>query len=252
MPKYAIELSYDGTGFNGWQSQPGGGSVQDSVEEALRALGEPARAVGAGRTDAGVHARAQVAAFSLSKDWPPRRLTAALNAHLPPSVSVIRSAAVRCEFHARRSAISREYRYFIWNSPTCYPHIRPYVLWLPGLCYDWGRAERAARLLEGRHDFRAFCRKVDCPDVTERTVTRAKLTRRGNLVVLRVAAESFLTNMIRIAVGNLLQIALGRRDEAWLAGLLGGGLDRRSSAQTASPSGLFLWNVLYGEKINWE
>ncbi|MDR1481034.1 MAG: tRNA pseudouridine(38-40) synthase TruA [Synergistaceae bacterium] len=251
MTNYAVELSYDGTGFNGWQSQPGGGSVQNEVEAALRELGESSAVYGAGRTDSGVHARAQVANFRLGGEWEPRRLTLALNSKMSGSASVMRSAIVQDGFHARHNAKAREYRYFIWNSSVCYPHIRPYVLWLCGSHYDWRGAESAARLLIGRHDFRSFCRSADCPDTTERTVSYARLVRRGDLVILRIVADSFLTNMVRIAVGNLIEIASGRRDEEWLRKLLLGGQGRIASAQTVAPSGLFLWRVFYNEKISW-
>ncbi|MDR3321505.1 MAG: tRNA pseudouridine(38-40) synthase TruA, partial [Synergistaceae bacterium] len=249
---YALEISYDGAGFSGWQSQPGRMGVQDSVEGALVDLAEPrcdwvsrAKVTGAGRTDAGVHARAQVADVWLSKKWEPRRLVLALNAKLPPSISVMRASWASEGFHARRSALSREYHYFIWNSSTCYPHIRPYVLWRPGDHFDWARAAGAAKILEGTHDFRSFCRKEDCPERTERTVARSRLSMRGPLLVLCVEANAFLTNMVRIMAGNLLEIASGRRDEAWLAGLLSGDVDRAASAATLPPAGLFLWRVRY-------
>jgi tRNA pseudouridine38-40 synthase len=250
---YALEISYDGGNFGGWQSQPDGSGVQDAIEIALAGLGESCgtRAVGAGRTDAGVHARAQVATAKLSKPWPPRRLVLALNAKLPPHVSVMRASETLPEFHARKSAISREYRYFIWNASVCYPHIRPYVLWRPGERFDWGRAAEAALMLKGAHDFRAFCRKEDCPEETLRTVDSSRLIRRGRLLVFRVKSKSFLTNMVRIMVGNLLEIAAGRRDEAWLANLLTGNFDRTASAATLPPTGLFLWRVNYPEKLDW-
>jgi tRNA pseudouridine38-40 synthase len=199
-----------------------------------------------------VHARGQVAHFDLAKEWNTRRLTLALNTNLPPSVSVMRAARVPGTFHARRSAVAREYRYFIWNAPVCFPHIRPYVLWLPGSHYDWRRASGAARVLAGTHDFRAFCRAADRPAGTVRTVSCARLFARKNLVVFRVVANAYLTNMIRIAVGNLLQIAAGRRDESWLRSLLDGGMDRTSSGQTVSPSGLFFWRAAYVPEIQWD
>ena len=250
MNHYALEISYDGGAFGGWQSQSDGLGVQDAVERALAGLGEGVRVEGAGRTDAGVHARAQVASLSLSKKWEPRRLVLALNAKLPPSVSVMRAAEVDESFHARRSAVSREYRYFIWNGSTCYPHVKPYVCWLHG-GFDWRRASSAASLLEGRHDFRAFCRKGDCPESAIRDVVRARLLRRGNLVVFKIEANAFLTNMIRIAVGNLIEIAKGRRDEAWFSRLLTGACDRTASGRTLSPSGLFFWKVKYPFPIEW-
>lgn len=245
MGRYAIEVSYDGSAFNGWQHQSDGRSVQDAVERALHFLGERTAALtGAGRTDAGVHARAQIAHADLQSDWEPRRLLLALNAKLPVAASVIRVARVAGDFHARRSAVRREYRYFIWNASACYPHIRPYVLALPGE-YDWTSASAGARLYEGVHDFRAFCRVVECPERAVRTVYRARLYRRGELLIFKVSASAYLTNMVRIMVGNLLEIARGRRDIAWLATLLEGGASRTQSAKTVSPGGLFLWKVIY-------
>lgn len=251
MRQYVLEIAYDGGAFRGWQSQPCGRGVQDSLERALRELKEKGRPVGAGRTDAGVHARAQIAGVRLSRDWEPRRLLLALNAKLPPSVSVIRTALAPPGFHARASALSRTYRYFIWNSSTCYPHIRPYVLWQPGEGYDWRRARGAVRLFEGPHDFRAFCRTEECPGNTIRTVLRARLKTRGRLVVFSVEADSFLTNMIRIMVGSLLEIAKGRRDEEWLETLLDGVSTRAMNARTASPAGLFFWRAGYPFAIDW-
>ena len=250
MNHYALEISYDGGAFGGWQSQSDGLGVQDAIERALAALGEGVRVNGAGRTDAGVHARAQVASLSLSKKWEPRRLVLALNTKLPHGVSVMRAAEVDESFHARRSAVSREYRYFIWNGSACYPYIVPYVCLLHGR-FDWARAVAAANLLEGRHDFRAFCRKGDCPESAVREVKRARLVRRGNLVIFKIEANAFLTNMIRIAVGNLIEIAKGRRDEAWLSGLLAGASDRTASGKTLSPSGLFFWRVKYPSPLEW-
>jgi tRNA pseudouridine38-40 synthase len=258
---YALEVSYDGDSFAGWQSQPGGTGVQDALERALREIGESGvygapRGLcvvnGAGRTDAGVHARAQAASVRLTKLWPPGRLVLALNAHLPDALSVTRAARVQPGFHARRSAISREYRYFIWNSSTCYPHIRRYVLWQPGTRYDWGRAAAAANAFIGRHDFSAFCRTCDVPESTERDVIRSSLHVRGNLIVFRVEANAFLTNMVRIMAGSLMEIAKGKFDEARLAYLLEGGASRSENAPTPSPSGLFLWKVTYPEAIAWE
>ena len=149
------------------------------------------------------------------------------------------------DFHARRSALWREYRYFIHNAPTCYPHIKPYVLWLKGMHYDWRLASRASRVLIGKHDFGAFCRTADRPDDAVRTVRSVSLHSRGGLVVFRIIANSYLTNMVRIAVGNLLSVASGRRDENWLRSLLEVGRDRNDSSITVPPGGLFLWNVIY-------
>jgi tRNA pseudouridine38-40 synthase len=240
----ALLISYDGAPFSGWQSQPGGGGVQDAIESALSAIGETTRITGAGRTDAGVHARGQVAHFDARREWEPRRLILAINAHLPSSVSVMKACVVKDDFDARRSALLREYRYFIWNASTCYPHIKPYVYWLHGTHYDWNAAAAAAPLMEGRHDFGAFCRAADRPDNAARTVTRARITRRGSLVTFKITADAYLTNMVRIAAGNLLSVAERKRDANWFKSLLCGG-ERSESSRTLPASGLFLWRVNY-------
>lgn len=247
--RWALSISYDGASFAGWQTQPNGGGIEDALARALRVLGEDSGIIGAGRTDAGVHARAQVASVSLSKEWDAYSLASALNAHLPQSVRVVLAARAKEDFDARRSASSREYRYFVWHASVCYPHIAPYVCRMHG-SYDWERAAQAARLLEGRHDFRAFCRKRDCPPNASRRVKLARLRRAGRLVVFRIEADAFLTNMIRIIMGNLVEIAAGRRDEAWFAGLLEEGASREASARTMPPSGLFFWKVNYPEAVD--
>jgi tRNA pseudouridine38-40 synthase len=252
VARIALELSYDGGAFLGWQSQTHGRGVQDALEAALASAGETARVTGAGRTDAGVHARGQVAHFDAVKPWEPRRLKLAINAHLPPSVSVMRTALTEENFHARRNAVWREYRYFIWNAPVCYPHIKPYVLWLPGSHYDWSLASEAAPSFAGEHDFRAFCRTADRPVNTVRNVRYARLIRRGRLVLFRMAAGSYLTNMVRIAVGSLLEVAAGRKDKSWLRGLLEGASGRSAASRTVGPRGLFLWQVKYPGDIRWD
>jgi tRNA pseudouridine38-40 synthase len=241
----ALLISYNGAAFSGWQSQPGDAGVQDAVEAALSKIGEKVRITGAGRTDAGVHARGQVAHFDALREWEPRRLVLAINAHLPESVSVMKARAVSDGVDARRSALSREYRYFIWNASTCYPHIRPYVYWLLGTHSEWSAAAGAVSLMEGRHDFGAFCRAADRPDNTVRNVKRARIVRRGNLVTFKITAESYLANMVRIAAGILLSVAEHKRDADWFESILNGG-DRSKSARTLPASGLFLWRVAYG------
>ena len=157
--RYAAEVSYDGGRFFGWQIQPDLPTVQQALEEAASALngGHTNNVAGAGRTDTGVHARAQICTFDMKREWEPRSLMLAMNAHLPPGVSVMRTARVADDFHARFSALKREYRYFIWNASSIYPHAKPYAAWLKHGGYDWAAAAAAAKFLEGEHDFRNFC-----------------------------------------------------------------------------------------------
>lgn len=250
MTRYALKISYDGSDLDGWQSQPSGRGVQDALCHAANAIGERGRAIGAGRTDAGVHARAQVAHIDLEHEFEPRRLKLALNAHLPDSVAVISAARADGGFHARHSAISREYRYFIKNSSTCYPYIKKYVMHLPARDIDWTEASRAARMMEGTHDFRAFCRTCDAPDETTRTVFFSRLHRIGDMIVFRIKARGYLTNMIRIAVGNFIAAGRGRGAE-WFEALLAGA-PRTESAKTVPASGLFFWGAEYDKNIEWE
>lgn len=250
MQRYAIRIAYDGTDFDGWQTQPSGRGVQDAIKFALNSIGIDSNAIGAGRTDAGVHARSQVAHFDTDKVIAPRRLKLALNAHLPESVSVMDAALADEGFHARHSAITREYRYFIWNSSTCYPHIKRYSMHMPWRVVDWSIAAAAARSMEGTHDFKAFCRTCDLPEMTERTVYTSRLHKRGHLAVYRVVARGYLTNMIRITVGNLIAAGRGLGAE-WFASLLKGAA-RSESARTVPACGLFFWDAVYDRDLDWE
>ncbi len=249
--RYAAEVSYDGGLFHGWQLQPGLPTVQLAMEEAAAALdGGHVAVAGAGRTDAGVHARAQVCSFDMRREWEPRGLTLALNAHLPPGVSVMRAARVDGRFHARFSAVSREYRYFIWNSGSIYPHAKRYAAWLKYGGYDWTAAARAAKFLEGRHDFRNFCRLEDGVRSTVRSVERARLVRRGRLVVFQIRGDGFLHNMVRIILGSLELAALGKIRPDEIGVLLDAERSTRADGGRTFPAcGLWFWKALYNSPI---
>lgn len=245
MPNYAVELAYNGTSFAGWQSQKNGVCVQDVVESALDSLERGAhQVIGAGRTDSGVHARGQVANFHTVREWEPRRLLLALDAKLPDSVSAMRMAHVPDGFHARYDARLREYVYAIWNGAVCYPHIKPYVHWLPGE-FDWKLAAEACRAFEGRHDFRAFARKSPPPAVPVRLVSRVRLIRRGRLILFRVRANGFLTHMVRIMAGTLCEVARGGRPTRWIEELLSDERQNLFAGKKSPASGLHLWRVGY-------
>ncbi len=245
MSRYSLEISYQGEKFAGWQTQPGVLTVQESLEGALSLLnGSPVKVTAAGRTDAGVHARAQVASFWMDRDWEPRRLLLALNAHLPEGAAVTSVRPRREDFDARRDALWREYAYFVWQGSFCYPHLRPLVWWKKKEDWQWDRLLQACQLLEGRHDFSAFCRQAEVPENPVRRIHFVRPLRRGALTVFRIRGDAFLTNMVRIMVGNLHWVACGKRPLSWLAGLLQGGR-RSESAVTVPPSGLFFWRVGY-------
>lgn len=247
MPRYVAEISYDGGSFYGWQLQPGLPTIQGALEDALSVLnGSPVVVAGAGRTDAGVHARGQVCSFDLDREWQAARLMPAINANLAKGVSVMRlTKAPREDFHARFDAGNREYIYFVWNSPVIYPALEPYVCWLKAGGYDWLRAGQACACLEGKHNFGAFCRLADRPDDPVRTIYRARLSKKGSLIRLRLTGNGFLTNMVRIIMGNLELVARGVKEPEWIKTLLTETGERGDGGRTFPPGGLFLWKINY-------
>lgn len=251
MTRYAAEISYDGGKFFGWQIQPELPTVQQAVEEALSKInGRRTPAAGAGRTDAGVHARGQVCSFDMEREWEPRRLLLAANAHLPEGVSLMRAAAVPENFHARFSAKEREYRYFIWNASALYPYMKGKVCWLKARKYDWRAAAAAAKELLGRHDFRNFCRPEGGEQNTVRTISEIRLIDREPLVILKIKGDGFLHNMVRVILGNLEMAALGRIKPEEIKELLDIDKSARADGGRTFPAcGLYLWKISYDEKI---
>lgn len=248
MPRYVAEVSYDGSCFHGWQIQPGLATVQGALEDSLSLLnGSRVAVAGAGRTDTGVHARGQVCSFDLGREWDAGRLVPAVNANMTKGVSVIRLiVAPRPDFHARFDAKSREYIYFIWNANAIYPALEPNVCWLRHGGYDWAAARRACSYLEGEHDFGAFCPSSDRPEQSVRTIYQARLIKKGGLIRLRLVGNGFLTNMVRIIVGNLELIARGAKKPEWIKTLLQPKTgERAEGGRTFPPKGLFLWRINY-------
>ncbi len=248
--RYAAELSYNGASYSGWQIQPDRPSVQEAVEKVLSMLDKrPVAVTGAGRTDSGVHARAQVCSFDMSKKWDEYRLLMAVNANLPQGITAMRLTETRPEFHARYDAVAREYVYFMWTRRTIYPHISPFVHWIKGSGRDWSLAAKACPFLEGEHDFTNFCRASNVPDDPVRNMYKVRLRRRGDLIWLRIKGNGFLTNMVRMIMGDLELIAKGERLPEWLPSLFGPDHDRSSAGRTFPPNGLFLWRVDYREPL---
>ena len=250
MPRYAAELSYNGGLYCGWQVQPNGPSVQESVETGLSMLNkEPVSVIGAGRTDSGVHAKGQVCSFDMSKEWDGLRLLMALNSNLPQGISAMRLTKARPDFHARYDALKREYIYFLWTGKTIYPHIAPFVHWIRGGKHDWDRVTEACRFLEGEHDFSKFCPVSNIPDDPVRTMYKVRLRRRGPLVWLRLVGSGFLTNMVRAIMGDLELVAKGEREPEWIKSLFEPDFDKSFAGRTFPPNGLFLWRIEYGEPL---
>lgn len=243
--KYAAKISYVGKNYSGWQIQPDAVSIQEIIENALAEIeGVKVRITGAGRTDKGVNAWGQVASFRMNKNIEPEKLRLAMNFYLPEDIRVMKISCVPEDFNARYSALSREYKYFIWHGWVCPPMLNNYVWWRKGKEWDMNKARESCRIIEGRHNFRAFCRAVECPEDPYRTIDRLKIKNRGSLSIISVKAPSFLTNMVRIIVGNINAVSTGRKNINWLEGLLSGN-ERSESAMTAPACGLWFWKVNY-------
>ena len=245
MYRYSCVISYDGGKFCGWQIQPECVTVQESLEKALTHLnGSRVKVTGAGRTDSGVHARGQCASFLMDKRWDLRRLLLAINSNLPEGAAVSSVQERELDFDARHDALWREYAFFVWRANFCYPMIKPYVWWKKKDNWDDSILKEACSLLEGRHNFSAFCRASEVPENPYRRMHFVRHVRRGHLSVFRIRGDAFLTNMVRIMVGNLDAVASGARPLEWLKALLEGG-NRSDSAMTVPPTGLFFWRVAY-------
>lgn len=240
----ALGIEYRGTAFNGWQVQPDRPSVQAAVEEALsRFADHPVSVICAGRTDAGVHATHQVVSFSTGAQRAPEGWVRGVNSFLPRTVAVRWMRPVEDDFHARFSARSRTYEYWIWNDPVRTPLLEDAAGWVfrP---LDVGLMREGARALLGEHDFTSF-RAAECQAKSPvRTVSELSLIRRGALVGVRISANAFLQHMVRNIVGALIYVGTGREAPGWIAEVLAA-RERSAAAPTFSPNGLYLTGVGY-------
>lgn len=263
MKRIVLGVQYDGTPWQGWQTQPNGKTVQDRLEAALQKFTQgPIDTICAGRTDSGVHALEQVVHFDtpLSRDlssW-----VRGLNAFLPSSIAVrwahelpglpapaegdVADHGARDQFHARFSATARTYHYLLYNNPVRSPLLEGKAGWVfrP---LELELMRQAAAHLVGTHDFSAF-RAVECQAKSPiRTMEELRIEQRGDLIVFSLRANAFLHHMVRNIVGSLIYVGNGNKPPEWIAELLSQ-RDRRLSAPTFMPDGLYLAQVTYDQK----
>lgn len=244
-----LNVAYDGRPFAGWQSQANGNGVQDHLERAFMKLCEGERIVvhGSGRTDAGVHARGQVAHVDVPdrSRHLPERWRGALNSHLPAQIRVLTVRHAPPGFHARFAATGKIYRYRIWNSPVLSPFEHGRVWHFPNPL-DFAVLDRVSQLFVGEHDFAAFSANRGKPvETTVRTIRRVTARRRSKLLVLEYEGDGFLYKMVRLLTGALVRCAQGRADSNWITRLLTAQAGKNSFAAPAE--GLYLLRVLYGK-----
>ena len=245
--KYRIVVQYLGTRYSGWQLQPGRDTVQGKLQQALFKVSREERSVvGSGRTDSGVHARAQVAHFSLDKRFEPNRLRLALNSCLPSDIRIMRLRPCRSDFHAQRQVRSKLYRYHIYDGPVLSPFLAGQVYHHPRRLQQPVMTLAATQLL-GRHEFSGFAASTTSVRDRRRTVFRSEVTRRGHHLFYWIEGDGFLHHMVRNIVGTLLQLGRGEREPDCILRILASG-DRRNAGPTAQPQGLCLMKVSYSSR----
>jgi tRNA pseudouridine38-40 synthase len=277
LQTWKLTLAYDGTGFRGWQMQPGERTVQGELQAALgRVCGESPLPQGSGRTDAGVHALGQVASFALAAPIPAENLQRALNRTLPPAIRILEAKIVPSTFHARHSAVAKTYEYRVYRGAICPPFLAPHV-YACSWPMDLVALQKSARVFEGKHDFLSFAatdpelvklgvdedaepeeRPLPRPGfqleppmaATVKTVFsstwEAQPSPEGELLVYRVRGSGFLHHMVRNLVGTMLDVGRGRTGVDEIPGILAA-RSRAAAGPTAPAQGLFLCSVEYGE-----
>lgn len=241
---YKLIIGYDGTRYLGWEHQPGKDTIQGKLEDVLNYLAEePVLIIGAGRTDAGVHARAMVANVVLSVDMTAEQLRDYMNRYLPDDIIVqeVREASMR--FHARYNAIGKTYCYTVFDGKTKPLFDRKYV-WQLEKPVNIERMQKAAEYLIGEHDFMSFCKNPQKKKSTVRTVDQIEIRRRGDYVTLTFHGNGFLRNMVRILTGTLVAVGQGEMTAEQVKAALEA-KDRLAAGQTAPAKGLCLLEVDY-------
>jgi len=241
--KYKLTLEYDGTGYRGWQTQKNARSVQGTlIDSASKLFGQGVEIQGAGRTDAGVHAMAQVAHLEAPRRLPPQKILFELNDLLPASINILKVEETSDKFHARHTALSRSYLYLLSCRRTAF--LKRYVWWVKDEL-DLEKMQKAMKIFSGFHDFSSFAdKRIDKNLSTEVQIERLELSSWGDMIVFRIAGSHFLWKMVRRIVGILVEAGRGNISPYDVEKLLNSHSDVPAH-YTAPPSGLFLEKVIY-------
>lgn len=245
MHNYKLILQYDGTRYNGWQRQGNtDNTIQGKLNEIIsRYLGEEVDIAGSGRTDAGVHALAQVANFKTSKCFDKEKFLREMNTFLPQDIRITEVVSVDDRFHARLSAISKTYEYVIDNAPVADVFARKYSCRAEDIL-DVEKMRKAAELLTGTHDYTSFCGNKKFKKSPVRTVTDITITEADGKIRIAFTGNGFLQNMVRIMAGTLIEVGLGKRESLSMSAIIEA-KSREAAGMMAPPEGLFLKEVRY-------
>lgn len=243
-----LTVAYDGTGYRGWQVQPGVPTIEGELNRHLSALlGEPIIVTGASRTDSGVHALGNIAVFDTATRIPAAKLAYALNVRLPADIRVRRSEEAAADFHPRRADSRKTYEYRIWNEPIMLPTKRldHYFTYRK---LDPAAMQKAGAYLVGEHDFQSFCAAGATVESTVRTVYELDVEDRTPEIIIRICGNGFLYNMVRIIAGTLLEVAGGKYPPERLKAIAAAA-DRRLAGPTAPACGLTLVKIEWGGSL---
>ena len=244
MRNIKLIIEYEGTAYSGWQSQDNATGIQEVIEKAIKkTTGEKVKLLAAGRTDAKVHAKGQVANFYTSSKIPGERFKLSLNIKLPDDIKIIESEEVDSDFHSRFSATKKRYRYIIYNGITPRPLYRnfSYHVHRP---LDLKEMRKSIKYFIGEKDFRSFMGRSSVVHTTVKEIYSMEIIENGEFIEIVVEGKSFLKNMIRIIVGTLVYVGIGRIKSEDVEKIIEG-RKRRLAGPTAPPQGLFLEKVYY-------
>ena len=244
MKNLKLTIAYDGSRYYGWERQPGRDTIQGKLESVLsRMVNSDVNVIGAGRTDAGVHAKAMVANCYLETEMQPDEIRDYMNHYLPDDICVMEVKFAADRFHARYRAVGKLYTYTCYAGQTKPVFNRKYVTTLDGVP-DVAAMQQAAELLVGEHDFKSFCSNPQMKKSTVRIVDAIEIVRKKDYIYFNFHGTGFLQNMVRILVGTLLEVGFGKRTVQSVQEALDA-LDRTKAGYTAPPQGLCLMRVDY-------